>query len=192
MPNWWYNSLTIEGTADDLQHIVDLGFDFQKIHPCPFIIEDNWQDGWYDWCIKYWGSKWSAREIDIDYVADDTHFTAQFQTPWSPPDAILTFLTKQYASLMIVNEWYDEMYDTVGINVYSNGSVLCKYIEPTDYTHIALEAFSESHPWFSYIDYADSHEEPEDSDNDENKEEEELNSIIEVIEYTKTYEELTA
>ena len=187
MPNWCYNSLAIEGTAHDLQHIADTGFDFQRIHPCPFIIEDNWQEGWYDWCIKYWGSKWSARDVDIDYVADDTHFSAQFQTPWSPPDAILTFLTKQYPSLMIVNEWYDEMYDTVGINVYSNGSMDCKYIEPRNYTNEALHLFEESNPWFQNVpDLIE-----EESEEDENNEED-LKSIVEVIEYTKTYEELTA
>jgi hypothetical protein len=185
MPNWCYNSLTILGTADDLQYLNELAFDFQKIHPCEFIHGEEWQEGWYDWCIKYWGCKWSAREVEIDYVVEDTQFTAQFQTPWNTPDAILTFLTKQYPSVTIVNEWYDETYEIMGINVYSHGSVLCKYIEPTDYTHDALAAFSDSHSWFSYIDYADVHEESEEENND-------LKTVVEVVEYTKTYEELIA
>ena len=187
MPNWCDNSLTIEGTAEDLQHIVNYRFNFHEIDPCPFMHNGVSQDGWYEWCIKYWGSKWSAREIEIDYVADDTHFTAHFETPWSPPDAILTLLTKRYASVMIVNEWYDETYETVGINVYSHGSVLCKYIEPRNYTNEALNLFEESNPWFQNLP----HLMDEESEEDDNKEED-LKSIVELNEYTRTYEELTA
>ena len=189
MPNL-YNSLTIEGTAHDLQHIAETNFDFQKIHPCPFILDTEESD---TWCERYWGCKSLATDIDIDYVPGETTMDVSFVTQEDLadaedlPDAILTFLTKQYPSLTIINEWNNDGYETAGINVYSYGSMNCKYIESWNYSDEVLDAFSENNPWFPYLEYYERWGETVDE-----REEEDLLPVVEVIEYTKTYEELIA
>ena len=176
--------LAIEGSVDDLQHINELGFDFQTIHSCKFIPGT---EEYNTWCKRYWGCKSLATDIHIDYIPGETRMNVHFTTQETLPDAILTFLTIQYPSLMIANEWRYGRYELAGFNVYSNGSMNCKYIEPWAYSDEVLEAFGDNNLWFPYFDYYDSFE----GDVDE-REEEDLLPLVEVITYTKTYEELIA
>lgn len=149
MPNWTENSITIEGDAADLQQIADARFDFQILHPCPF----QEHEGWYEWCCKYWGNKWSPADPDIDYSEGDTILNAHFQTAWCAPHAFLAYLTTIYPSLTITNEWDNENYDKVGITIYTAGTVISRWIDPTLYTRPTLEAFAASNSWFSYENY---------------------------------------
>jgi hypothetical protein len=205
MPHFCYNYLTIEGSEEHIESIAEINFDFQKIHPCPFIHGENYEEGWYDWCIKYWGTNSSPRKVNVNYLPSDVNIIARFETPWNSPDTILIFLTKQYPSLTIINEWCiinvwcggtRETRGTAGINVYSNGSMDCKYIEPRNYTNEALNLFEESNPWFKNMpDLAETMPDlaetmPDLADEESEESEEDLKSIVEVIEYTKTYEEL--
>ena len=167
MPNWTSNSITIEGTAEALQEIYDAKFDFQKLHPSPFIHGENYDEGWYDWCNKYWGTKWSPNEVDIDYTAGETSLTASFETAWCTPYALLTYLTILHPSLVIINEWQDEGYESVGITHYAHGSMIGQTINPIEYTNKALEQFSEINTWFCYDDYTNFIETFQDSDNEE-------------------------
>jgi len=176
--------LTIEGTADDLQHINELVFNFQTIHSCECIPGT---EEYNTWCKRFWGCKSLATDIDIDYVPGETRMNVHFTTQETLPDAILTFLTIQYPSIMIANEWQYGRYEVAGFNVYSYGSMDCKYIEPYDYADEVLEAFADNNLWFPYFDYYDSFE----GDIDE-REEEDLKPVVYVNEYLKTYEGLTA
>ena len=176
--------LTIEGSVDDLQHINESGFDFQQIHPCPFILGTEESD---TWCKRYWGCKSLATDIDIDYVPGETTMDVSFVTQEDLPDAILTFLTIQYPSIMIENQWEYGRYEVAGFNVYSYGSMDCKYIEPWDYSDEVLEAFGDNNLWFPYDDYYDTFEGEYDD-----RQEEDLKPIVEVTEYLKTYAGLTA
>ena len=167
MPNWTQNSLTLEGTAEDLQHIYNNEFNFHKLHPCPFINGENYDEGWYEWCCKHWGTKWSPDEPDINYSEGDTSLSAIFQTAWTTPHALFAYLTVQYPSLTITCEWEDENYETVGITTYSHGEMDCQQIDPMDYTKEALEQFAETHDWFSYDDYCDYYDESDNINDDE-------------------------
>ena len=176
--------LTIEGTADDLQHINELGFNFQKIHSCECIPGT---EEYNTWRKRFWGCKSLAMDIDIDYVPGETRMNVHFTTQEDLPDAILTFLTIQYPSLMIANTWQYGRYELAGFNVYSYGSMDCKYIEPYDYSDEVLEAFGDNNLWFPYFNYYDTFE----GDVDE-REEEDLKPVVYVNEYLKTYVGLTA
>jgi hypothetical protein len=189
MPNWTSNHLTLEGTPEALQQIFDINFDFQKILPCPFIHDENYDEGWYDWCVKYWGTKWSANDVDLDYTVGDTTLTAMFDTAWNTPYTLLTYLTIIHPSLKITNEWQDEGYETIGITTYSNGIMDTQSINPFEYRKEALEQFAETNLWFCYDNVSNFMNELEE-ENEENEENAEKESQVVVNQHQYTYAEL--
>jgi hypothetical protein len=186
MPNWTQNSITIEGDAFALQQITDVAFNFHRLHPCPFIHDENYDEGWYDWCCKHWGTKWSPEEPDLDYVEGDASLSATFQTAWNAPHALLTYLTIIHPSLTITNEWDNENYEIVGITTYAHGTMTTQMIDPSEYTLESLEQFAIDNLWFSYNHYAAYVEEME------NYEEGEKQDQIIVQHRQHNYDELIA
>ena len=189
MPNWTSSHLTLEGTAEALQQIFDIKFDFQKIRPCPFIHDANYDEGWYDWCVKYWGTKWCANEVELDYTVGDTTLTAMFETAWHTPFVLLTYLTTIHPSLKITNEWQDEGYKRVGITIYSNGLMYARAILPFDYTNETLKQFSKTNSWFCYDDFNNFIIDDDDEDDDEVDDEDKERNVV-LIQYQYSYEEI--
>ena len=63
-------------------------------------------DRWYDWRLANWDTKWDC--YDVEVVDDDPECTEiQFNTAWSPPEAICSALREQYPDLA-VSWFYDE------------------------------------------------------------------------------------
>ena len=66
-------------------------------------------DRWYDWRVENWDTKWDAYDVvvtddDIEYGGQ---FEVEFNTAWSPPEAICSALREQYPDLAV--SWcYDE------------------------------------------------------------------------------------
>ena len=83
----------------------------------PQYTEDPWKrlvfkstgyadDRWYDWRLQNWDTKWDAYDVE---VIDEDHdcVEIQFNTAWSPPEAICSALREQYPDLSI-SWFYDE------------------------------------------------------------------------------------
>ena len=158
MPNWTDVNLTISGDPAALAEIYDARLDFQKLHPCPFIDgegndDNDWHEGWYEWCSTRWGTKWPARDVDLDYTMESDELTANFRTAWSVPHGILAYLTVKYPSLKIHASWEDDSFDCVGESTYSDGQIVSKSIDPSLYKPAALLAFGDSNEWFYYDNY---------------------------------------
>jgi len=192
MPNWTESVIHISGDPAVLKLIVDSNFDFHTLYPCPFITKETSTEGWYKWCCIHWGTKWPARDVDIDQ--DDNGLFVRLVTAWSTPHGILAYLTHRYPSLLIVNEWSDECNEVIGMTTYNNGNVVSKSFEPSCYTLEALEAFASTNSWFDYDAYYDEYtanlEYNQDSENGENGEDREdrLTSVnLKVL--TDTYTE---
>lgn len=100
MPNWCENILTIEDCSPELdQYIQDNGFSFEKILPTPTDLLEG--DGWYDWRVANWGTKWDLDEREQQEVKEqllDEHskYKAVFMTAWSPPCQAIAALSKQF------------------------------------------------------------------------------------------------
>ena len=63
-------------------------------------------DRWYDWRVQNWDTKWDA--YDIVVTDDDPDCTEiEFNTAWSPPEAICHALREQYPDVDI-SWFYDE------------------------------------------------------------------------------------
>ena len=83
----------------------------------PQKVEDPWtryvfkstgitDQRWYDWRVQNWDTKWDCYDVE---VIDEDHdcVEIQFNTAWSPPEAICSAMREQYPDL--ASSWfYDE------------------------------------------------------------------------------------
>ena len=71
-----------------------------------FKSTDCADDRWYDWRLQNWDTKWDAYDV---VVTDDDieQVEIEFNTAWSPPEAICTALREQYPDVSI-SWFYDE------------------------------------------------------------------------------------
>ena len=94
-----------------------LGRERGKVGELPQYVEDPWRrlifkstgnpdDRWYDWRVQNWDTKWDA--YDVVVTDDDPEsLEVEFNTAWSPPDAICHALREQYPDVS-VSWFYDE------------------------------------------------------------------------------------
>ena len=88
-----------------------------KVGELPQYVEDPWRrlvfkstgqadDRWYDWRVNHWGTKWDAYDV---VVTDDDPESVEieFNTAWSPPEAICSAIREQYPDVS-VSWFYDE------------------------------------------------------------------------------------
>ena len=63
-------------------------------------------DRWYDWRVRNWDTKWDAYDV---VVTDDDpdQLEVEFNTAWSPPEAVCSALREQYPDLA-VSWFFDE------------------------------------------------------------------------------------
>ena len=88
-----------------------------EVGELPVKKEDPWltyrfestgkpDDRWYDWRVQNWDTKWDA--YDVVVIDDDPDSTEiEFNTAWSPPEAICSALREQYPDVS-VSWFYDE------------------------------------------------------------------------------------
>ena len=92
-------------------------YDRGKVGELPQYVEDPWKrlvfkstgitdQRWYDWRVQNWDTKWDAYDV---VVTDDDpdQLEVEFNTAWSPPEAICNEIREQYPDLAI-SWFYDE------------------------------------------------------------------------------------
>ncbi len=64
-------------------------------------------DRWYDWRVQNWDTKWDAYDV---VVTDDDPESVEieFNTAWSPPEAICHALRDKYEDTVSISWFYDE------------------------------------------------------------------------------------
>ena len=147
MPNWTINNLTIQGQSGDLATIkgyFENAHPFQSILPCPQELKDTHSyhppsekqlenkakygyESWYDWRIENWGTKGDIQEGEVTIEAGvDGELRIEFETPWSPPLALLLHVSNRYPSCLfrLLFRQEEEMYEYVYLRVIQNGEVI--------------------------------------------------------------------
>ena len=94
MPNWCMNRLTVSHSdssmMDRFQKAYNAGKTCNEFIPKP----DNIGEGWFDWCIDNWGTKWDiGADIGTDHeeryglkaTRVDNEISCSFDSAWSPP-----------------------------------------------------------------------------------------------------------
>ena len=64
-------------------------------------------DRWYDWRIQNWDTKWDAYDVEV-VDPDPENMEIQFNTAWSPPEAICHALREKYEDTVAISWFYDE------------------------------------------------------------------------------------
>lgn len=143
MPNWVYNSVTVEGDKKEVEkfkstHFNEKEFDFNTIIPMPNHIfrgdlgtkerEKHGSNNWYDWSIFNWGTKWNAGYTE--FYSDDISkrgkkyvLDFKFDTAWSVPMPIYYQLAKMYPKLSISVSYDEEGMGFAGDLEIKNGKV---------------------------------------------------------------------
>ena len=102
-PDWANQPLM----SKDIKGIV---YDRGKLGELPvdgrFQSTDRQDDRWYDWRVNNWDTKWDAYDVVI--TDDDPQCTEiEFNTAWSPPEAVCHAIRAQYPDLA-VSWFFDE------------------------------------------------------------------------------------
>ena len=72
-----------------------------------FLSTGRHDDRWYDWRLQNWDTKWDAYDVQVEGGFDDDEITVEFNTAWSPPEAVCHALREQYPEATV--QWfYDE------------------------------------------------------------------------------------
>ena len=108
----WHNTPLTDETAGNWLHSKR-----GNVGELPVKKEDPWvtyrfestdlpDDRWYDWRNQNWDTKWDAYDV---VVTDDDieQVEIEFNTAWSPPEAICNALREQYPDVSI-SWFYDE------------------------------------------------------------------------------------
>ena len=110
-PNWENTPLM----SDQLKRY---GNDRGKLGELPQYVDDGYgkslrfvstgqaDDRWYDWRLKNWDTKWDAYDVQVT-DDDPDQLEIEFDTAWSPPEAVCHALRDKYPDLA-VSWFYDE------------------------------------------------------------------------------------
>ena len=91
-----------KGKVGELPQYVDGAFG----RTLKFQSTGNPDDRWYDWRIQNWDTKWDAYDVVVTDDDPDS-LEVEFNTAWSPPEAICNEIREQYPDLA-VSWFYDE------------------------------------------------------------------------------------
>jgi len=146
MPNWCANNLTIEHSdsamVDRFEKAYNTGAVCNEFIPKP----DNLGDGWFDWCINNWGTKW---DIGADLCTDHEEMhglkatrvgnqvSCTFESAWAPPIGLYDKLVE--LGYNVKTSYFEPGMAFCGI--YDNG--VDNYIEYTDKGMIPVALWNE-------------------------------------------------
>lgn len=134
MPNWCYSELTISGDKNTRNSFSNIGnqdleniIDFNRFIPYPKKYKDlddkaeeyckknnvnvapfegGYSTGGYSWCIKEWGTKWNACDVEMCKTARTT--VVLFNTAWSPCLPVIKAMSEKFPTLKFKLVYKDE------------------------------------------------------------------------------------
>ena len=106
-PDW----LTTPLMSSELKFI---GQERGKVGELPQYVEDPWKrlvfkstgvadQRWYDWRVQNWDTKWDAYDVCVT-DNDPESVEIEFNTAWSPPEAICHAVREQYPDVSV--SWF--------------------------------------------------------------------------------------
>ena len=99
--SYWLNDK--RGEVGELPQYVDGAFGKQL----RFRSTDRPDDRWYDWRLQNWDTKWDAYDVEV-VDPDPENLEIEFNTAWSPPEAICHALREKYEDTVSISWFFDE------------------------------------------------------------------------------------
>jgi hypothetical protein len=158
MPNWCDGDITIYGSRKDLEKLVAQGrqgthevsedwdsekreyktirtepnnFSFENFLPTPPELLNG--EGWYNWRVANWGTKWDLDQDNsiVGFIIPSTdpsktgecELELGFQTAWSPATLVFQKISADYPDLHIEYRYVEEGMAFFGIDHIHNGEV---------------------------------------------------------------------
>jgi hypothetical protein len=141
MPNWCENEVWITGNADELQELFteaskpNLSYDngeseakflMDNLVPVPKELLEG--DGWYNWRLGNWGTKWDLNQdyddTRIYYTEGDSEGGLNYQTAWSPNRAFWLAVSERFPSLTIDLRYVEEGMCFMGQEIMKEGQTI--------------------------------------------------------------------
>ena len=124
MPNWCNNILTVsEPSAELVKYLQEEGFSFDKIKPMPPELKEG--DGWYDWAVENWGTKWDLNENPFLFDSiSENEISFWFDTAWSPPMGVIEALSEKFYKDHFVLQYLEMGMGFCGEASFSDGYVV--------------------------------------------------------------------
>ena len=96
MPNWCSCKLTIRGSSQAIERLIDANLSLGKLVPEPMPADEN--PDWYDWRVQNWGTKWDINLESGGYDSDPEEgwLDANYEAPWEPHIAGLANIVEQF------------------------------------------------------------------------------------------------
>lgn len=155
MPNWCSSVWFFSGKPEDVDQIEATRLDFDAIMPMPKILERSYDgkasdadkeamrnecgyDGWFEWCVAKWGTKWPAGNMrtggkKLDSVrAGPDRLVVAMDTAWCLPMGIINKLAEDYPSVKIRITCMEEALFFGGTVRVEDGEVTDNLHEPTE------------------------------------------------------------
>ena len=159
MPNWCENKLSIMDCSPELEsYLKENGLSFEKIKPTPSeLLEGN---GWYDWRLQNWGTKWDLseqeqREVADQLISESADFQATFMTAWSPPLEAIAALSEMFPNDQFTLDYFESGCWFAGTAIISEGQIDDNQVDDADVTEFAKENFN-------FVEYDEDEEIPAD------------------------------
>ena len=90
MPNWCMNAIAVSHTDKaQMQRLIDVLNNREGLFNS-FVPQPEMEgDGWYEWRIAHWGTKWDVAKEASEYIEidgdADSGITFTIETAWGPP-----------------------------------------------------------------------------------------------------------
>jgi len=95
MPNWCFNHLVVsEDTPAFSEWLSKGGFSFERILETPPELLNG--DGWYNWRIDNWGTKWDVDPKKVNTQEFNGQISLDFDTAWAPPLQVIEKLSEMF------------------------------------------------------------------------------------------------
>ena len=122
------------------------------------MTKDDFLNGWYDWSVKNWGTKWDCCSEDVSVTGleeaeeaieqnmpdKELYLTYYFDTAWSPCCPVVAEMARQYPGLEIQHYYVEEGCLIAGVDEYKDGEIVSsKEADPDNFREF-IENFQDT------------------------------------------------
>ncbi len=172
MPNWCSNSLVIYGPKQDRDRLLEAATDengdiafSRRLIPMPDGLTETrtspngetyevFVEGGANWQYDNWGTKWGDSDTHLSEHGD-LYTNAVYNTPWGPITQTWLTVSKQYPTLVFVENYDEPGMCFMGGTRIANGEVVAEhYINDGNYPSLEDDEDGETN-WDAFYDAID-------------------------------------
>lgn len=127
-PNWavslaegkmtqeWYDELVrtnAEGYKRDQENLAKYGY-----------------KNWYDWNCDNWGTKWSPRVEQVEFMPEHKQIAMYYETAWCPASGLIRKISELFPTLLFTVSYEEESDAFIGCEMFHQGRLVGKDYDP--------------------------------------------------------------